>query len=274
MKILVLISVLYFSLYTLSAQDGQPPSLIKGNGIKKIEAYFFQGNATQDSTLITVEDYNTAGWRTKIEIYDSLGLANHYEYDYLFDSIKTERRTFFRNEFDSVTKIENDQFGNELSAIDYNADGEESGWKSINKYNDQGQLIESSIYDNSKLVICEESKYHSNGEIMETAVTKLGRLVARYVYDENGKVKQRQDSKNYYSKVVFENYKSTGRRMDQIDSRSAYKKITIGVGGVLDLARFDNLRTQIFYLDNGLIDYEVQYVNGKLIGKQKNKYIK
>lgn len=258
----------------LSAQDGQSPSLIKENNIQKIETYFLEPNATQDSTLITKEEYNDNGWRTKIEIYDSLGLANHYEYDYQFDSIKTERRTYFRNELSSVTKLKNDQYGNELTAIDYDADGNKLGMASEILYNDQQQLVETIVYNGDLIIFQEKRKYHQNGNLKEVDKIKPDYLKSTSVYKENGELKDNQDSKHYWNKEIFENYRSTGITLEQVDCRRAYKIGVIAVSGILDLAPFDNLRTQTFFLSSGLIDYEQEFVNGKLIGKRSYKYLK
>ena len=258
----------------LIAQDGQPWDLLKGNKVHKIETYFLESNATQDSFLVTKEEYNQEGRRTRIGIYDSLGLANHYEYDYLSDSIRTERRTYYRNELSSVTKLVYNQDGNETSAIDYDTDGNKLAMSSKNIYNDQQQLVEVIIYNGDLVWVHRKMKYHDNGKLKESEVIKPNYLKNKVSYDREGEEKHNQNSKIYNHREVYEDYNSTGKKMEQRDSRFAYKIGVIGVKEVLNLKPFDYWRQQIFYLKNGLIDYELQFVNGRPKGRRQYKYIR
>ena len=82
--ILFLTFVLIFVAQAINAQDEQPHSLIHTNLISKIEAFIFLSpeKMSIDSHLITTEYFNMPGYRTKIEIFDSTGLLNSYEYLY------------------------------------------------------------------------------------------------------------------------------------------------------------------------------------------------
>ncbi len=270
--ILILFIVTVGSNFLLS-QDGQSSTLLRNNNVKNVETYFFVKKETQDSILITREDYNIEGRRSKIEIYDTLGLTDHYEYDYLFDTIKIERRIYFRNILSSITKLENDEYGNELRATDYGVNGDKLGMASEKIYNDQQQLLETLVYNGDIIFFHEKREYHENGNLMEVRVLKPNKLQRTSVYKENGELKYNQNSKFYWNKEIFENYRNSGVKVEQVDSRRANRIRVIGVSGILDLKPFDNLRTQIFYLNNGLIDYEIQFLNGSLIGKRSYSYI-
>src|SRR5690242_810847 len=101
---LTLISIV--TTQVISAQDEQSHSLIRINHISKIEAYLFHSpekETNNDSVLISKEYFNERGYRTKIEIYDSTGLANSYEYVYKNDSIRLVRLTYFKSVLRSKT---------------------------------------------------------------------------------------------------------------------------------------------------------------------------
>ncbi len=52
----------------------------------------------------------------------------------------------------------------------------------------------------------------------------------------------------------------------------SYKNVTMGVFGILNLNPDDTLMSEIYYKTNGVIDYEVQYLNGRFIGTRKYFY--
>ena len=151
-NLLFVLLILTIGFNTLYAQGEQSASLIKEFNVNTIEAFFFEPNVTQDSSLVTIENFNKEGRRTKIEIYDSLGLTNHYEYYYQLDTIKTERRTFFKNELVSLTELKYNKYGNEISAIEYDSSGVELGMSSVNTYNDKQQLVDLKVYDDGRII--------------------------------------------------------------------------------------------------------------------------
>ena len=272
-NILITILLLTIGMNILSGQNGQPHLLIKQSKVKKIETYFFEPDQTADSLLLTVEEFNKEGRREKIEIYNSSGLGVSHEYYYLNDTIPTERRSYNKNELKSVTTTEYDQFGNEISTMDYDEKGNKTGWRSKKKYNKKHQEIESKVCVGKKIVSHEKRKYHKNGNLKEIKVIKPKRHKQTIKHDKNGERIESSKSNDYLIDEVFENYESSGKKLVRTERKIDYRHSIIGVKGRLDLETNDILKTEILFRMDGLLDYKIQYLNGELIGTKKYKYV-
>jgi|GEM_PF-6606296 len=270
----VLVILLAVFCHTLTlGQDEQSPKLIRENGIYKIETYYIESDASQDSLLTTISYFNPVGRRVEIEIYDSLQLNNHYEYDYLFDSIKVVRRTYFRNELQYTATIENDEYGNELYVEEYDTSGLLS-FKYNFTYNSQQQPIHYICYDSLGIINEWKKEYFESGNLKKYEQLWPKPLRKVLNYKDVGGDNHNVDSKYYRSVSIFENYNNSGNTMEQIESRNAQKVTLLGINGALELAPFDVLLDQIYYHDSGLKNYHRQYVNNKLVGIKKFRYFK
>jgi hypothetical protein len=62
-----------------------------------------------------------------------------YEYVYINDTIKSERRSYSKDQLFSVTKFEIDEHGHEVRTVYYDGKGNKIGWSSKNQYNKDHQ---------------------------------------------------------------------------------------------------------------------------------------
>ncbi len=60
--------------------------------------------------------------------------------------------------------------------------------------------------------------------------------------------------------------------MLQVTMRRKYNSVAVGVNGWIDLEPNDDLRLEIYYKSNGLIDFEIQFLNGIRGGARKYRY--
>ncbi len=257
----------------LFGQDGQPSDLLKKYNVKSVEAYVFKEKDKPDSTLITVEQFNQQGKRTKIQIIDSLGAKATYEYFYEMDTIKTERRTYNRDRLSSVTKVYNNKDGKELQCVDFDEKGQRTGAGSANKYNKRGQLVESTIHFHARLAVYRKYKYYKNGNKKEVKVLLPKNSAGKIKYDKNGKQLKSKKSSSIKEEEYFENYNGTIGKMTK--TTITYNRDTkiLGIAGWLDLKQKDILVTEHYYTVNGLLNYEIQYLNGNFTARKSYKYI-
>jgi hypothetical protein len=259
----------FVSVTCLQAQDEQPASLLRQNNIKRIEAYFFSPDSPSTPNLITVEEFNTAGRRTKIEIYDSTGMAGYYEYLFKDDTVKYERRTYSKDKFQSTTKITNDALGNEWICKDYDEKGNETGLHSLATYNKQNLLADYKFFIYSRLAGHTTYKYFPNGDKKQI----------QYLVPLDRRETIRLDASG---NQINSKHARTIKEVETLEMESRKKVITtiirhypatiIGVGGWLELKENDKDVKETYYSFNGLLDFEVQYVNGVCIGKKKYYY--
>jgi hypothetical protein len=259
--ILFLTLVLIFVAQAINAQDEQPHSLIHTKLISKIEAFIFlspENKTSIDSQLITTEYFNGLGYRTKIEIFDSTGLLNSYEYLYKDDSIRIERLTYFKNVLHSKTKIYYNKKGQEIEADDYSATGNKTGTRSKSKYNANDQLKELKFWFDGKLSIKEKYTYGPDGWPVEVFQTLPQKSIRKYTKDQS------------WSNLDYIDQK--GIKMKIKKTTFDVPKTILGLAGAVGLKGGDELETRRFYKDNGLLDAEEQYKNGIFLARKKYKY--
>jgi len=258
--ILFITLVSIFITHALDAQDEQPHNLLHINHISKIEGFIFLSpeKTSIDSHLITAEYFNALGYRTKIEIFDSTGLLNSYEYLYKDDSVRIERLTYFNNSFHSKSKLYYNNKGKEIKAVDYSSTGHKNGTRSKSKYNANDQLKEFKIWFDGKLSIKEKYTYGPDGWPVEVFQILPQKSTKKYDKDQS------------WSKLGL---------IDQEGRQMKIKKLTfdvpttiLGLSGRLKLETGDELETRRFYKENGLLDEEDQNKNGMFLARKKYKY--
>jgi len=249
------------------------PLLYKQLHIKSAEGYVYEAREDTLPFLLTVENFNVAGNRTQIDIYDTSGIRSTYAYIFEQDTIYTERRTSFRNKLSSVTKVYRDEKGNIVKYEEFDTTGKKMGWYSTMRYNKKRQVIEEKTFIYKKLISHEKIKYHPDGKIKETRILRpKNRLGGGYLVPPVIHVNTGENSK-YTKQEEFKNYKDYPGKMIRSSIIFYTKNYFLGVKGFLDLKMYDKVVTERYYQPNGLLDFEEQYLNGKFIGKKAYKYL-
>lgn len=259
-----LLPTLFSFIFALSihAQDKYDPIVIECNNIREIEGYIVE-EGLMDSFLITKEYFNSKGRRTKIEIYDSLGIKSEYLYKYKNDTIRIERITKLHGLFHSKTKIYLDKKNREVKAVDFDEDGKKTGTYSKTKYNDRKRTKETKIYFTKKLSVHTKEKFDSEGSIVQYAIKKNGKWKDQLT---NGSNPNRSEEE-------FENYENTGFKLERVTNTYTEKNSILGLNGTLKLLPNDILTTERYINSSGLIEMVKQYLNGNLINTKKYKYV-
>ncbi|MEP6792756.1 MAG: hypothetical protein ABJB16_00400 [Saprospiraceae bacterium] len=245
----------------LIAQDEQPAIVVSRNNVSKIEAYIFRTPENEpgiDSSLITVEYFNKSGYRTKIEIYDSLGVRTAYEYLYRDDSIRYERRTYFQGKLNSTTKISYYKNGMEDQCIDYDALGFKTGTYSKTNYNKQGEIKDYTVCYNGKYKIKRKNIYDKTGKVIRVIRRSPGQKVQKY--------------DPWKGLSITEETNPNGENVIIRKSKSYHRETVLGLSGALKFEKGDEWERKYFYFRNGLISREEQYKNGIFLGRKKYKY--
>ncbi len=231
--------------------------------------------ARNDSSLITVEYFNTTtGKRQKIDIYDSLGIKDSYRYTYLHDTL-VETMSFVRRDtaiyhvthfYDALGKI-----------LTWEQTGDHPAWsnsKGENKYDKKGQLVEmKSIGKDGKTTRHEKYKYHANGVRKEKKVLLPKPQEEKLRYDEKGKHLRTAESKTFFATETFENHKGLGRKMTRETMGYSYSKQMVSLKSWHLLKARSVMVTECYYRQDGLPDYEIQYLNDRFFAKKVYKYI-
>ncbi len=249
------------------------PLLYKQLHVKSAEGYLYEAREDTLPFLLTVENFNVAGNRTQIDIYDTSGIRSTYAYIFEQDTIYTERRTSIRNKLSSVTKVYRDEKGNIVKYEDFDAKGKKTGNTQTMRYNKKRQVIENKIFIYDKLISHKKIKYDSDGKVKKTRILypkngqKPGDLVPPFI-----RLNTQTDSENKKQETI-ENYKGYPGKMIRTSIIFYAKNYYLGVKGFIDLKMYDRVVTERYYQPNGLLDFEEQFLNGKFIGKKVYKYL-
>lgn len=256
---------------TVRAQDPYPPELISRLNIQRIEGYLKMTPTQKDSTLITVEHFNTAtGKRQRIDIYDSLGIKDSYRYTYLRDTLM-ETMAYFRRDTPiyEVTRFY-DAAGKELKWTRNYTQSDKNNVESENIYDKKGRLTEQKIISqkDGKITQHEKYKYHANGVRKEKKVLMPEYQKEVFKYDEKGKHLRTAQSKTYFLVETFENHAGSGRKMTRETMSYTYPKIIVALNSWFRLKPRAVMVTECYYRPDGLPDYEIQYLNDKFYAKK------
>lgn len=191
-----------------------------------------------------------------IKIFKPNGNMTEYEYIYQDDTLCIERITRIGNRT-IFTKKYYDKKNREVKAIDFNECGSKTGTYSKTKYNDKKRTKELKIYVENKLVNHKKTNYDSCH-------------IINVSNNENGKI-------NCPDKVKFEkiiNYNNQGLDLVMRTIVITKKCTTLGLIGPISLTPDDVVIDEQYRHPNGLIEFEKQYLNGKLVGTKRYKYIR
>ncbi len=265
MRDLGIIILNIFIVLSLNAQDNYAPKNIERNNIKEIKCYIFEENSKIDSFLISKEDFNSKGRRTKNTIYDPTGtIQSEYIYNYKYDTLKIERITKFYGNFSSRTKIFYDKNNREIKAIDYDINNKKTGTYSKTKYNDRKLTEEIKIYLANKLSAHIKKKFDKNHVLKEYSYKKNGKWTHELI---------KEGIPPNCSLTEIENYQNSGLKLKREKRKINERTSTIGLKGKLKLSMNDILITEKYINKKGLVEFEKQFLNNKLIEVKKYKYV-
>jgi antitoxin component YwqK of YwqJK toxin-antitoxin module len=261
------------SINSTSAQDKYPTELLKKLHIKAIEGHIFE--TPQDTTpfLLTLEDFNPAGKRTKIQIFDSLGLGKTYEYIFERDTYYMERKTYFRDTLSSVTKVLRDEQDRIVGYQDFDAKGKKRPLHSTTKYNRLNQEIETKIFLDNTIIDRNKTNYYANGKIKTVLFSSPSKPYEKIRYDPSGNQIPSKRSPTFTRKEVIKNPKGYKGTMHRTQTQYKYTSTILAVIGFIKIHKNDILVTEKYLLDNGLPAFEVQYLNEVFVGKKVYTYL-
>ena len=263
MKNLIHILVLLIAALSINAQQKNDPIILQRNNVIEIEGYVFDSETALDSMLITKEYFNAKGHREKIEIYNSTGITSEYIYNYKEDTLLTERITKFRNELHSVTKIRYDDKLREIETIDYDFEGKKMGTFSKVKYNDRKKTKETKIYIGNKLNIHTMDLMDGKNFIKRLWTVRNGKKIINSECEQN---------KHVIEEEVI-NFNGSQLTMKKRTNQYCNEQTILGLKGRLKISEGEILTDETYLNQNGLIEYEKQYLNDKLICIKKYKYL-
>jgi len=249
--------------FSINAQESNKPHVIEKNKVKKVEAYVYENVTTSDSRLITKEYFNKRGRTTKIEIYDSLKIKSEYFYIYKSDTLRTERITRFNGELHSKTILKYDNKFREVKSIDYDDKGQKTGVYSKTKYNDRKNTEQTIIYTSRRPTIRIRKQFDSNNVLIKYSKKEHG----KWVHSNKDQIDFNSTTEEI-DNTSFGEFKLIRRTM--VINKS---NIIIGISGKLKVLVNDILINERYINSKGLLEFEKQYLNDKLIGIKKYKYV-
>lgn len=128
--------------------------------------------------------------------------------------------------------------------------------------------------DKANYIIEQQFAYNKDNTIKEVAQLKPSKFKITYTCDRNGNNISRIKKQGKSEFKIYEcEHDSLNRPIIFHNFFETEAKI-ISIGGLLKVNKNDHLKTKVFYLSNGLIDYKEQYVNGLYFGKLEYIYTK
>ena len=240
---------------------------LKLNNIIKVNGYLLETKTSTDTILISKEYYNKSGIISKLEIFDSLEhIINTYKYIYRFDTLRTAFLVYNKGKLKVKTIYIYDKKNVKSSTTVYLNNQHESYTTYI--FNKEGRIVELKEFKNNKINFLTEFKYYSFGEIRQKIVKYPRHLRSLTRYR-----KTRADIEQFSkTENIFENYKNSNKKLINTLIVFNRKSSFPTDKGKMSFEKRDELKTKSFYLENGLIDYILQYKNDVLIAKKIFSY--
>jgi hypothetical protein len=250
--------MIFFTPLILRGQDKHDHFLISKNKIKAIETYSVSLQDSSKSILNTKEIFNNKGRRTSVKIFNKNGSTSEYKYYYIADTIKDKRVTIFNDTIHSTTKLNFDEKGRLAKTTDYDSNNKENGTYEIINYKRNERTVERKFYFNNELHIHTKENYSKSGELLK----QYKRIDKRWVKSEKPNTKE----------DTIENYNGTGLTLKRIVHSIKSDCTILGILEPIKLIKNDQLTTERYINEKGLIEFEIQRLNSKLIAKKKYKY--
>lgn len=266
LKILISIPLSFLFLCSFAQQKNLAKDL-ELNNVSQVDGYLYTKENSSDSILITREFYNNTGFKTKIEIYDSLenNFAT-YKYVLRFDSLPI---AFLAYKGDTLIS---------KSVYVYNRDyiksqatvylGNQMNNFTTYIFSKDQKVREVREYKNKELALVTEYRYFYFGPLKEKIV-KFPK--SKWAVTKYRKTRYKVDLLEKYEKQ-YENYKDSGRKLIKNTQLFNRKGTITTLKGIESFDKKDELKTKTYYLKNGLINYIVQIKNGRFFARKTYVY--
>jgi|GEM_PF-4250155 len=243
-KILISLLALSFLVVTQTGncQENIMPGFYRDNNISAIYNYektIVNGIEIADSTLVSLEEFNSSGIRTRrTDNYKSGKYLS--EYEYISDTLCIRERRYFiaTNHLLYTMEYRYDKKGNRTKT--YKKTGKSSKVTQENKYDDWGRLTEVKYFNKKNISI---TKYQYNSQSLESKQTQF-----------NGKVFHQEKTSLYNPSGVLIEEQYTYGAPDTVH----YPKGRIGKRMLT--YKNDQLDTEISFLENGKINSSATFI--------------
>ena len=243
------------------AQEGYDPSIFSKNKIKARYGYSISLESVKDTSLITEEQYNAAGYITLHKNYRANGSTSEYIYEYHDDSLRTKRITKFNGNLHSTTKLLYDEHNRIIRTETYDSLNQLTGDYEQVEYKKKGRKVIRQYYLNHKLVRHTVESFDKKKRLDSYKEKRNGKWVDIPVGDVSK-----------FIAIKFQNYNDTGLNMVRTSKIYDSTAKTIGAVGFIDIKKGDVIFTESYYDDNDLILFVGQAHNLDLVGKKIYKY--
>ena len=266
--------ILFFtSITSLIAQDEQAARIIHKNNIKSIETYFHPVNSDSSSAQLTsIEHYNKAGYRIDVSYFKEKQCTNAYTFKYLHDSTLIERKSFYKNKLNIITRYSYDSIGNYRKAMNYDSLGVPKNFYFITSFNTNHQETECKAYDYDIITFHNQYKYYKTGQLKERKILFPTHLKGSLFFYKNGDQINTKNAKSFTKKKEIWSTNHLTLQMKEISNSYFYNTITFCINGQLTITKGDIIKTQSYFNDSELIHYKKEFVNNKPIGILRYHY--
>jgi antitoxin component YwqK of YwqJK toxin-antitoxin module len=220
-----------------------------------------------DKRLSFKEEFNAAGYPVSQTINRD-GRKTVYLYEYLNDSIRTQRVTLFNDSVAVTTKIV--QEGSRTICRDYDAEGQEMDSYSIDEFTKDGRLKETQIFYKGEMLLHTVYKYYKDGKIKKIKVLVGNKRVIRYDREGN-----RTSSEVDLCDVLDQSRKNLDKDTVIVSKSERFNRgvAILGIAGELRLKSGDVVKVDSYQNQTGLPLYKIESINGELQSKVIYEYV-
>lgn len=264
--------LLFFSqLFFISAIFGQVSYQDKDARLNRVATkstfVVLQDGIAVDKRLTFKEEFNAAGYPVSQTINRD-GRKTVYLYEYLDDSIRTQRVTLFNDSIAVTTKIV--QEGSRTICRDYDSEGQEMDSYSIDEFTKDGRLKKTQIFYKGEMLLHTRFKYYQDGEIKRIRVLVGDKRVVRFDREGN-----RTSSVEELFEVIDESTTNVNEETVLVSESRRYNRAmeVLGIAGELSLKKGDVVTIDTYQHQNGLALYANESINGALQSKVVYEYV-
>lgn len=234
----------------ISAQyDQQPASILKKHKIIRIEGFLDSFKNITEPLLVRIEKYNSEGRILSFESANTDTFIYKKEFFYRFDTFLYVSKTYRKNKLIQFYKYEPEKLGKKIKIFQCDTLGNETDLTETKKYNNKFQLIENIRFRKNQWYEKFRYKYYISGNIKEKIVLVKDKKPRKIRYYENGRIKHYEN--DYHISLLEYNH---------------------GLWIIKNFGKLPSFENEIILRDDGLIDREIQYINGVLRSKLSFKY--
>lgn len=241
---------LILAVNTIFSQDEQNPILVKKFNIKRIEGYVDSAMSISEPKLVRIETYNKEGKIVNLETGNFKSMINRFEYLYYNDLVLYEILHYKFDKFIKKTKVLSDIYGVELKSIELDSSGNETAEIIKKDYNRKNQLVSEKQFNKDTLKEHISYEYYKDGLLYKKKYNryeKMSKEVLFYKYGEKSKQPKSNEKSflEYYHGLWISTY---------------------------DHEKDSSLLAEVFYTQDGLIDFVYFYKNNAFHSRLIYKY--